>query len=71
MMMNRSHQHQQRLPMSLRAYPQYSIFGEDCMLAVKFLAPSFRVVGANTLVVDSNKRGRILLEWMPRRSEGM
>ena len=40
------------------------------MLSVKVLLPSFRVLRSNTLVLDKNKKGRILLEWTPRTADG-
>jgi len=56
---------------SIRSYPQYAVFGERCMLSVKILLPSFRLLGQNdVLAVDGNKKGRILLEWTPRSSSG-
>jgi len=50
----------------LRSYPQYTVFGEYCMLSVKMLPPAFRLLRNNVLVLDSNKKGKILLEWTPR-----
>lgn len=54
----------------VRSYPQYTIYGEDCMLSVKVLLPNFRILRSNTLVLEKNKKGRILLEWTPRTSDG-
>lgn len=55
----------------LKAYPQYNIFGESCMLSVKLLPPIFRLIrSSNTLVLDGNKKGRILLEWVQRNPDG-
>lgn len=54
----------------LKAFPQYTVFGETCMLTVKVMMPGFRVLKSNTLVVDGNKRGRIVFEWTPRDAEG-
>lgn len=59
--------HQARRYLSYRAFPQYSVFGEDCMLAIKIMMPQFRLIRGDTLVVlDGSKRGRILIEWTPR-----
>ena len=56
---------------SVRAFPQYNVFGEQCMLAIKLLPPTFRFYrNSNTLSVDSNKKGRFLLEWIPRNPDG-
>lgn len=55
---------------SLNAYPQYTVFGETCVLGVKVMLPSFRVLKNNTVVIDGNKRGRLLLEWTARSSDG-
>jgi hypothetical protein len=56
---------------SLRAFPAYSVFGEMCLLSVKLLPPLFRVhPNNNTLLLDSSKKGRILLEWIPRIANG-
>ena len=54
----------------MKAFPQYSVFGENCMLSIKIMAPSFRLLKNNSLVIDSNKKGRILLEWTPRTADG-
>jgi hypothetical protein len=40
------------------------------MLSVKVLMPAFKVLRSNTLVLDGNKKGRILLEWTPRTADG-
>jgi Whirly transcription factor len=53
---------------SIRAYPQYSVFGENCVLALKILPPTFQVLKSRTLVVE--KKGRLLLEWNPRAADG-
>ena len=55
---------------SIRSYPQYTVYGENCMLSVKVLMPAFKVLRSNTLVLDGNKKGRILLEWTPRTADG-
>jgi Whirly transcription factor len=53
---------------SIRSYPQYSVFGENCVLALKLLPPTFQVLKSRTLVVE--KKGRLLLEWSPRAADG-
>jgi len=40
------------------------------MLSVKVMAPTFRVLRSNSLVLDGTKKGRILLEWTPRTADG-
>jgi Whirly transcription factor len=53
---------------AIRAYPQYSVFGENCVLALKLLPPTLQVLKSRTLVVE--KKGRLLLEWNPRAADG-
>jgi hypothetical protein len=53
---------------TLRAYPQYSVFGENCMLALKLLPPAFQVLKSRTLVVE--RKGRLLIEWSARTPDG-
>lgn len=65
-----SSSHANNLGGPLKAYPQYNIFGESCMLAVKLMPPTFRYLPSNTLVMDGNKKGRLLLEWIPRNADG-
>jgi Whirly transcription factor len=67
--------HSQRRFVSLspriqRAYPQYSIFGETHMVAFKMIAPTYRLVKGGAIVVDSTKRGRILVEFTTRTPTG-
>jgi hypothetical protein len=50
--------------------PQYTIFGEKTMLSFKVIPPTLRCLRNGALVVDSNKKGRILLEWAPRNDGG-
>jgi hypothetical protein len=53
-----------------RSVPQYTIFGENTMLSFKVIPPTLRCLRNGALVVDSNKKGRILLEWAPRNDGG-
>jgi hypothetical protein len=54
-----------------RAFPVYAVPGEVCTLQIKFMAPGFKVVGnSNSLVVDTSRRGRMLLEFAPRSADG-
>lgn len=54
----------------LRSQPQYAIFGEKTMLSIKMIPPVFRCLKNGSLVLDQNKKGRILLEWSPRGDSG-
>ena len=54
----------------LRSQPQYAIFGEKTMLSIKMIPPVFRCLKNGSLVLDQNKKGRILLEWSPRGDAG-
>jgi hypothetical protein len=55
----------------LRAYPTYAVFGETCLLNVKLIPPMFRInPNGNSLLLDSSKKGRILLELTPRVANG-
>jgi hypothetical protein len=54
----------------LRSQPQYAIFGEKTMLSIKMIPPTFRCLKNGSLVLDQNKKGRILLEWSPRGDSG-
>jgi Whirly transcription factor len=53
---------------AILAYPQYSVFGENCVLALKLLPPTFQVLKSRSLVVE--KKGRLLLDWKPRAVDG-
>jgi hypothetical protein len=54
----------------LRSQPQYAIFGEKTMLSIKMIPPVFRCLKNGSLVLEQNKKGRILLEWSPRGDAG-
>jgi hypothetical protein len=54
----------------LRSQPQYAVFGEKSMLVVKMMAPTLKTLKSGALVLDQNKKGRILLEWAPRAGSG-
>ena len=58
-------------PGPLRSQPQYAIFGEKTMLSMKVIPPTFRCLKNGGLVIEQNKKGRILLEWSPRVDTGM
>jgi hypothetical protein len=54
----------------LRSQPQYAVFGEKVMLAIKMIPPTLKTLRSGALVLDQNKKGRILLEWAPRAGSG-
>ena len=43
---------------------------QNSMLSIKVIPPRFRVLSRGNLVLDSSKKGRILLEWSPRAEGG-
>lgn len=57
-------------PRIVRAYPQYSIFGETHMVSFKLIPPVYRLVKGGAMVVDNSKRGKILVEFTARASTG-
>ena len=58
-------------PLGVNAIPQYTVFGETCMLGFKVIMPEFRLLKSNTLVVDKSKHGKVMMEWLPRNGEGV
>jgi hypothetical protein len=56
-------------PLELRTFPQYSVYGETTMFSLKLNLPTF-VVRKNVLGVETNQRGRVLFEWVPREADG-
>lgn len=54
----------------IRAYPSYTIYGEKCILNLKLQPPNFRISASNVLQMDYTKKGRLLLEWVPRNVDG-
>jgi hypothetical protein len=57
-------------PRIVRSHPQYSIFGETHMVSFKMITPTYRMVRGGAIVVDSNKKGKILVEFTPRSPLG-
>ena len=53
-----------------RMQPVYQVYGEECAFSIKVIPPQIRKYGANTLVLDSKNKGRILFEWTPRLGNG-
>ncbi|GAX14410.1 hypothetical protein FisN_11Hh131 [Fistulifera solaris] len=54
----------------LRAYPVYTVYGADCYFNLKVILPKFRTRN-NVLSTDGfSQYGSLLLEWVPRGSDG-
>lgn len=54
-----------------RTYPQYTVYGHQCLLSLKIVLPSFRVTQQKAIYVDGSKgMGRVVLEWIPRDANG-
>lgn len=51
-----------------RAYPQYSLFSDNCALVFKPLMPKFKTVGNGGLTIG--QKGRLLLELSPANPNG-
>jgi len=50
-----------------RAYPEYRVYGENCLLSLKPIFATFKPVGKNNgLAVD--KVGRLMLDFVPRQT---
>lgn len=53
----------------INARPAYQIYGENVAFSIKPIPPEFRAVsGGKTVVLDGTKKGRLMLEWVPRIS---
>jgi Whirly transcription factor len=50
--------------------PSYQIYAEDAALTVRAIPPEFRALANGRIVLDSSSRGRLLLQWNPRHSDG-
>ena len=46
--------------------PSYQIYGEETALTVKVIPPEFKQLASGTVVMAPGRRGRILMEWIPR-----
>ena len=56
-------------PSLQRANPEYRVYGENCLLSIQIIAPTFKTVGKyNRLVVSST--GRCLASFIPRIQGG-
>lgn len=54
----------------LKSYPSHSVFGENCILSLQMMPPGFKVLKNRVLAVDSQKTGRLILEFVPRTGDG-
>jgi hypothetical protein len=54
--------------MPRRGFPQYTIFGPDSALSMRAVLPQFRRAGTDGISVE--KRGKLVLEFVPRNASG-
>jgi hypothetical protein len=54
----------------LKGFPQYTLYTPECFFSLRVILPPFRILRNNVLVIDRNKKGGILLEWLPRSADG-
>eukprot|EP00584_Thalassiosira_punctigera_P001756 CAMPEP_0172540480 /NCGR_PEP_ID=MMETSP1067-20121228/11483_1 /TAXON_ID=265564 ORGANISM="Thalassiosira punctigera, Strain Tpunct2005C2" /NCGR_SAMPLE_ID=MMETSP1067 /ASSEMBLY_ACC=CAM_ASM_000444 /LENGTH=279 /DNA_ID=CAMNT_0013326349 /DNA_START=78 /DNA_END=917 /DNA_ORIENTATION=- len=54
--------------MPRRGFPQYTIFGPDSALAIRAVLPTFKRAGHDGVSVD--RRGKLVLEFVPRNNTG-
>jgi hypothetical protein len=52
----------------LNANPSYQIYGENTAFTMKCIMPGFRIVGNRTVIMETSKKGRLLLEFTPRQA---
>lgn len=52
--------------------PSYQVYGENTAFTIRAIPPEFRQLASGTIVTSnaSNGRGRLLLQWTPRDSNG-
>jgi hypothetical protein len=55
---------------SRKMNPSYQVYGEESALTIKAMMPGFRALGSSSIVLDNRGRGRLLLEWTPRKADG-
>ena len=48
-----------------RAFPQYSIIGDNALLTIKPIMPTFKSVGQSNDAIAIKQKGRILIEFSP------
>ncbi|KAL7515345.1 hypothetical protein ACHAXN_013304 [Cyclotella atomus] len=51
-----------------RGYPQYTVFDQNCALSIRAQMPVFKKAGADGISVD--RRGKLILEFIPRNTAG-
>ncbi|KAL3777965.1 hypothetical protein ACHAW5_003399 [Stephanodiscus triporus] len=54
--------------MPRRAFPQYTIFGPDSAMSVRAVLPTFKRAGTDGVSVE--RRGKLVLEFVPRNNTG-
>jgi hypothetical protein len=52
----------------LNANPSYQIYGENSAFTMKCIMPGFKIVGNRTVIMETTKKGRLLLEFTPRQA---
>ena len=55
---------------SRRMTPSYQVYGEESALTIKTMLPGFKALGSSSMVLDTKRRGRLLIEWTPRNPDG-
>lgn len=54
----------------MRAYPVYTVYGADCYFNLKVILPKFRTRNNVVSTEGFSQNGSLLLEWVPRGSDG-
>lgn len=54
--------------MPTRAFPQYTVFGPDSALSIRSILPTFKRAGNDGVSVE--RRGKLVLEFIPRNQTG-
>jgi hypothetical protein len=52
------------------SFPQYTMFSDNCILTAKLLFPQFKHLKNGGYALDPTTKGRLILEWSPRSSDG-
>jgi len=48
------------------ARPAYQVYSDDLSFSIKSIAPEFRVVGGGMKSLVLDKKGKLMLEWVPK-----
>eukprot|EP00585_Thalassiosira_rotula_P004756 CAMPEP_0196141236 /NCGR_PEP_ID=MMETSP0910-20130528/9253_1 /TAXON_ID=49265 /ORGANISM="Thalassiosira rotula, Strain GSO102" /LENGTH=166 /DNA_ID=CAMNT_0041402339 /DNA_START=42 /DNA_END=538 /DNA_ORIENTATION=+ len=56
------------MAMPRRGFPQYTIFGPESALSLRAILPNFKRAGHDGVSVD--RRGKLVLEFIPRNTSG-